>query len=103
VDEAQDQSGITDLQVELVPFDKLPKHIGRKVRGVLGEGEGLPEGTTCTAWRRPLGCVPEFVQLHLQAEHRTAWFQVGCYIHLKGVYVYVSVCFDCRPPLTCWE
>jgi hypothetical protein len=33
VEEAKDQSGIsTDLAVDLVPFDKLTKHIGRKVR-----------------------------------------------------------------------
>jgi transposase len=32
VEEAKDQSGISaDLQVDLVPFDKLVKHIGRKV------------------------------------------------------------------------
>jgi hypothetical protein len=32
VEEAKDQSGISaDLVVDLVPFDKLTKHIGRKV------------------------------------------------------------------------
>lgn len=43
VEEAKDQSGITDLQVELVPFDNLPKHIGRKV-GAVWRARGAAAG-----------------------------------------------------------
>ena len=47
VEEAKDQSGISaDLQVDLVPFDKLVKHIGRKVRG--GMTQSLSKEHACS-------------------------------------------------------
>lgn len=46
VEEAKDQSGInTDLPVDLVPFDKLVKQIGRKVGPMAGAWDVLAAST----------------------------------------------------------
>jgi hypothetical protein len=53
VEEAKDQSGInTDLPVDLVPFDKLVKQIGRKVGQVTHRSthEGFGAGS-CSGLR----------------------------------------------------